>query len=354
MREPKEIVARGFARADDLAVLEEVASRYAVAVTPDLAALIDASDPEDPIARQFIPSAAELDSAPGERADPIGDDAYSPVPGIVHRYPDRVLFKLVHVCAVYCRFCFRREMVGPGKESALSEAGYAGALDYIRSHREIWEVILTGGDPLMLSPRRLSEIVTDLARIEHVKIIRIHTRVPVAEPSRISCELVAALKGRGATTWVALHANHARELTASARAACARLVDAGIPMVSQSVLLRGVNDDVATLEALMRAFVECRIKPYYLHHGDLAPGTAHLRTTLAHGQELMRALRGRVSGLCQPEYVLDIPGGHGKSPVGPVYLTREDSFSGEREPSQETRYRVADYCGEVHVYPPAP
>jgi lysine 2,3-aminomutase len=354
LRAPKEIVSRGFARADDLAVLEEVASRYAVAVTPDLAALIDASDPEDPIARQFIPSAAELDSAPGERADPIGDDAYSPVPGIVHRYPDRVLFKLVHVCAVYCRFCFRREMVGPGKESALSEAAYAGALDYIRSRPEIWEVILTGGDPLMLSPRRLSEIMTDLARIDHVKIVRIHTRVPVAEPSRISDELVAALKCEGVTTWVALHANHARELTATARAACARLVDAGIPMVSQSVLLRGVNDDPATLEALMRAFVECRIKPYYLHHGDLAPGTAHLRTTLARGQELMRALRGRVSGLCQPEYVLDIPGGHGKSPVGPAYLTKEESFSGEREPSQETRYRVADYCGEVHVYPPAP
>ena len=354
LREPKQIVARGFARADDLDVLEEVASRYAVAVTPDLAALIDASDPEDPIARQFIPTAAERDSAPGERADPIGDDAYSPMPGIVHRYPDRVLFKLLHVCAVYCRFCFRREMVGPGKESALSEAAYAAALGYIRSRREIWEVILTGGDPLMLSPRRLSGIVTDLARVDHVKIVRIHTRVPVAEPSPISDELVAALKCQGETTRVALQANHARELTATARAACSRLVDAGIPMVSQSVLLRGVNDDPATLEALMRAFVECRIKPYYLHHGDLAPGTAHLRTSLARGQELMRALRGRVSGLCQPEYVLDIPGGYGKSPVGPSYLTQEESFCGEREPSQETRYRVADYCGEVHVYPPAP
>ena len=354
LREAKDIVAHGLAPADDLAVLEEVASRYAVAVTADLAALIDASDPQDPIARQFSPSAAELDSAPGERVDPIGDDAYSPVPGIVHRYPDRVLFKLVHVCAVYCRFCFRREMVGPGKQSALSEPAYAAALAYIRLHPEIWEVILTGGDPLMLSPRRLAEIMNDLASIDHVKIIRIHTRVPVAEPSRIGDELVMALKCADATTWVALHANHARELTATARAACARLVDAGIPLVSQSVLLRGVNDDLATLESLMRAFVECRIKPYYLHHGDLAPGTAHLRTTLARGQELMRALRGRVSGLCQPDYVLDIPGGFGKSPVGPAYLTREDSFCGEREPSQETRYRVADYCGEVHVYPPAP
>src|SRR6202166_1974038 len=206
----------------------------------------------------------------------------------------------------------------------------------------------------MLSPRRLAEIMADLAAIDHVRIIRIHTRVPVAEPARVSREMVAALKVKGATTWVALHANHVRELTRKARAACAAIVDAGILMVSQSVLLRGVNDDAATLEALLRGFVECRIKPYYLHHGDLAPGTSHLRTTLEHGQQLMRALRGRVSGLCQPDYVVDIPGGHGKSPVGPAYLSQANSFSGEREPDAETRYRIIDYCGEVHLYPPEP
>ena len=360
LREPAELVAHGLARASDLAELENVAARYAVAVTPEIAALIDVNDPNDPIARQFIPTAAELASQPGERADPIGDHARSPVSGIVHRYPDRVLFKLVHVCAVYCRFCFRREMVGPGKDSALPEAAYARALDYIREHREIWEVILTGGDPLMLSPRRLSEIMTDLAAIDHVRIVRIHTRVPVADPRRVTAEMVAALKVTGATCWVALHANHARELTDDARAACARLIDAGIPMVSQSVLLRGVNDDAAALEDLMRAFVECRIKPYYLHHGDLAPGTAHLRTTLAEGQELMRALRGRVSGLCQPDYVLDIPGGAGKSPVGPNYLLPQNPVAGEsdavdgRQARAETRYRVVDYCGGVHFYPPQP
>jgi lysine 2,3-aminomutase len=176
--------------------------------------------------------------------------------------------------------------------------------------------------------------------------------VPVADPARVSAEMVSALQAKGATLWVALHANHARELTAQARAACAALIDAGIPMVSQSVLLRGVNDDVEALEALMRAFVECRIKPYYLHHGDLAPGTAHLRTTLASGRGLMRALRGRLSGLCQPEYVLDIPGGYGKSPVGPDYLAPQESFSGDREPAAETRYHVTDYCGGVHLYPP--
>jgi lysine 2,3-aminomutase len=354
LREAAELVAHGLAPIEQLADLEKVAARYAVAVTPEIAALIDPDDPDDPIARQFIPRRDELVAAPGESADPIGDDAHSPVSGIVHRYPDRVLFKLVQVCAVYCRFCFRREMVGPGKATALSQGGYDNALNYIRAHPEIWEVILTGGDPLMLSPRRLAEIMAELAAIDHVRIIRIHTRVPVADPARISAEMVAALKVKGAVTWVALHANHARELTDKARAACARIVDAGIPMVSQSVLLRGVNDNAAALEALMRALVECRIKPYYLHHGDLAPGTAHLRTTLELGQELMRNLRGRVSGLCQPDYVLDIPGGHGKSPVGPGYLSAANSFSQEREPGAETRYRIADYCGDVHLYPPQP
>ena len=326
--------------------LDKVAARYAVAVTPDVAALIDASDPNDPIARQYVPSADELVTLPSENADPIGDHTHSPVGGIVHRYPDRVLFKLVHVCAGYCRFCFRREMVGPGKETALSDDVYSKALDYIRAHSEIWEVILTGGDPLMLSARRLKEIMADLAAINHVKIIRIHTRVPVADPGRVTDETVDALKAMGATTWVALHANHPRELTGDARTACARMIDAGIPMVSQSVLLRGVNDNAATLEALMRSFVECRIKPYYLHHGDLAPGTAHLRTTLEEGQKLMLSLRGRVSGLCQPDYVLDIPGGHGKAPIGPQYLSQAG------EGGHDRRYRVVDYCGDVHLYPP--
>jgi lysine 2,3-aminomutase len=354
LRQPVDLVAHGLAPASDLAVLQKVAARYAVAVTPDMAALIDPDDPDDPIARQFTPSVEELVRQPGEDPDPIGDHTHSPVTGIVHRYPDRVLFKLVHVCAVYCRFCFRREMVGPGKATALSRDAYDGAINYIRAHSEIWEVILTGGDPLMLSPRRLAEIMADIAALDHVRIIRIHTRVPVADPARISREMIAALKVEGATTWVALHANHARELTDGARAACAGIIDAGIPMVSQSVLLRGVNDDAEALQALMRAFVECRIKPYYLHHGDLAPGTSHLRTTLQHGQELMRALRGRVSGLCQPDYVLDIPGGHGKAPVGPNYLSQPNSFSREREQFEETRYRVVDYCGDVHLYPPKP
>jgi lysine 2,3-aminomutase len=347
LRQPRELVAHGLVSEAALPDLEQVAARYAIAITPDVAALIDPDDAADPIARQYVPSADELLRQPGENADPIGDHAHAPVEGVVHRYPDRVLLKLVHVCAVYCRFCFRREMVGPGKATALSAAAYARALDYIRTHDEIWEVILTGGDPLMLSPRRLRQVMRDLAAIPHVKIVRLHTRIPVAEPGRVTAATVAALKVEGVTTWVAVHANHPREFTPPARAACARLVDAGIPLVSQSVLLRGVNDDVATLTALMRSFVECRIKPYYLHHGDLAPGTAHLRTTLEQGQELMRALRGRVSGLCQPDYVLDIPGGFGKAPVGPTYLAPDEAAAGGN-----ATYRVTDYCGDVHRYPP--
>jgi lysine 2,3-aminomutase len=290
-----------------------------------------------------VPDAAELDVWPQERADPIGDDAHSPVAGIVHRYPDRVLLKPVHVCAVYCRFCFRREMVG--RRPALSRAELAAALDYIRAHSEIWEVILTGGDPLVLSPRRLCEIVKALAGMAHVKVIRVHTRVPVVEPERITSELIRALKSSGKATYVALHVNHARELSERARAACARFVDAGIPMLSQSVLLRGVNDDAATLGELMRALVECRIKPYYLHHGDLAPGTSHWRTDIDEGQALMRALRGRLSGLCQPIYVLDIPGGHGKSPIGPGYLERVGT-------NGAAHYQIEDFNGRRHAYPP--
>ena len=323
------------------AQIAPVAERYAVAVTPAMAALIDAGDPADPIARQFLPDPRELDRREGERDDPIGDQLKSPRPGIVHRYPDRVLLKVVSACPVYCRFCFRREMVGPGKSPMLSEAELAAALDYIRAHPEVWEVILTGGDPLILSPRRVAELTAALGEIPHVKVLRWHTRVPAVAPERLTPELVASLRSRKQAVFVALHANHPREMTAAARAACARLIDAGIAMVSQTVLLRGVNDDACTLEALMRAFVDARIKPYYLHHGDLAPGTAHLRTTIAEGQALMRGLRERLSGLALPLYVLDIPGAHGKVPIGPAYLSEGPEASG---------YTVEDARGALHTY----
>ena len=331
------LVAAGLASGERLADLEKVAARYAVAITPAMADLIDPADPHDPIARQFVPDVRELDTAPDENADPIGDDAHSPVEGIVHRYPDRVLLKLVGACAVYCRFCFRREMVGPGR-GALSRAALAAALDYIRATPQIWEAILTGGDPLILSARRLKGIIAELAAIDHVKVIRLHTRLPIAAPDRVTPALARALRS-GKATFVVVHANHPRELTGAARTAIARFVDAGIPVLSQSVLLRGINDDAETLGALMRSLVECRVKPYYLHHADLAPGTSHMRTSIAEGHDLMRALHGRYSGLCQPAYVLDIPGGHGKSPIGPSYLGADAAT-------------VEDFNGRRHVYPP--
>jgi lysine 2,3-aminomutase len=341
LRRLSELSEAGLAADERRAALERVAAQYAVAITPAMAGLIELADPHDPIARQFVPDPAELDVRPEETPDPIGDEAHSPVAGIVHRYPDRVLLKLTSVCAVYCRFCFRREMIGPGTQ-ALTPHQLDDAFDYIAAHQEIWEVILTGGDPLVLSARRLKQVIAKLAAIPHVKVIRMHTRVPVADPARITPELVRALKTPGKATYVVLHANHARELTDTARAACARLIDAGIPMLSQSVLLKGVNDDPETLGALMRALVECRIKPYYLHHGDLAPGTAYLRTSIESGQKLMRAIHGRLSGLCQPAYVLDIPGGHGKSPIGPNYLSCDGAEG----------YRIEDFNGAQHCYPP--
>jgi lysine 2,3-aminomutase len=343
IRTPAELTDAGFVDPGRLAGIERVAERYAVAISPAMAALIDRADPNDPIARQFVPEAAELNVTPEERADPIGDLAHSPVEGIVHRYPDRVLLKAVHVCPVYCRFCFRREMVGPQGLGTLSPEAMDEAFAYIADHPEIWEVILTGGDPLVLSPRRITEIMQRLAAIDHVKIVRFHTRVPVVEPERIDDALIAALKASGKTAYVALHANHPRELTPTARAACARLVDSGIVMISQSVLLKGVNDDPDTLAALMRAFVETRVKPYYLHHPDLAPGTSHFRLTIAEGRALVAGLRGRISGLCQPTYILDIPGGHGKAAIGPDAIRLENAGC----------YTVSDFKGVEHTYPPS-
>ena len=342
LRSPAALAAAGLIAPDAVPDLAAVAARYAVAVPPALLALIDPTDPDDPIARQVVPSHAELSTTPDEHADPIGDAAHSPVPGIVHRYPDRVLLKLLHVCPVYCRFCFRREVVGPGVEAFLPPEAVEGALTYIATTPAIWEVILTGGDPLMLSPRRLGDIMDRLAAMPHVKIVRLHTRVPVADPARVTDALVDALLRFGRTVYVALHANHPRELSAPARAACDRLVERGIAMVSQTVLLAGINDDVETLASLMRGFVEARVKPYYLHHGDFAPGTSHFRVGLAKGQALVEALRGRLSGLCQPTYVLDLPGGHGKVPAARAALRER----------LDGRHDITDFRGRPHVYPP--
>lgn len=313
LRSAADLAAAGLVAEAQLARLAEVGASYAIALPQPVAALIDASDAADPIGRQYVPSAEELIALPGESADPIGDAPHSPVTGLVHRYPDRVLIKAASTCPVYCRFCFRREKVGPDKGEALTKTDLDTIFSYISEHPEIFEVILTGGDPLMLSAARAREITQRLEAIAHVKLIRWHTRMPVTRPDRITPAYSEALSSQTKSVFLAVHANHAREFTPDAVAACRRLAGQGIALVSQSVLLRGVNDSVDALTGLMRAFLAAGIKPYYLHQLDAAPGTAHFRVPVEEGQALVRALRDAASGLAVPHYVYDIAGGVSKA-----------------------------------------
>lgn len=327
------IAGIGIAMDDSHATLEAVAKKYSISITPQIQKILQ----QDGIKQQFVPSAAELVSTKQELSDPIGDFAHMMVKGLVHRYPDRCLLQPVTVCPVYCRFCFRREVVGQG-EPALTAEQLQTCYDYIKEHEEIWEVILTGGDPLILKPKKLQQIINSLDQIKHVEIIRIHTRIPVVDPDRINDEMLSVLTMRK-PIYIVLHINHPNEFTEVAIAAINKLADSGIVLLGQSVLLKGVNDNVTVLGQLMRNMVKHRIKPYYLHHADLAVGTSHFRTTIDHGQDLMASLRGNYSGLCQPQYVLDIPGGAGKSPIGPNYICKHDGD-----------YKVTSYEGKEHLY----
>lgn len=316
----------------------QVAEQYALAVSPAVLELIGDGDPEQGVARQFLPTPDELTATPAELMDPIGDERHSPVPGIIHRYRDRVLFNVVNTCPVYCRFCFRREAVGPQKPGPKSEQ-IDTALDYIRDHPEIWEVIFSGGDPLILSARRLRSLLQRLRTIDHVGLVRFHSRVPVVAPELITDDILQVLKS-GPTAFVVLHINHPDELSAQACAAIGKIVDAGIPMLSQSVLLRGVNDSAKTLGRLFKDLLKNRVKPYYLHHPDMAKGTGHFRRSIAAGREITTELRRDHSGLCQPHYILEIPGGHGKVPICPDHL---------RSSGGDT-YEVTDLEGRHHTY----
>lgn len=330
-----DLVAAGVLAPKDAAGAEAAARLFPVAVSPEVLATIAAGDPADPIARQYLPSPLELAIAPEERADPIGDEAHAPLKGLVHRHPDRVLLKPTLACAVHCRFCFRREALA--EPETLSDGELADALAYVRAHIDIKEVILTGGDPLVLSPARLKRLVAALSAIPHLTTLRVHSRVPVAAPSLVTDDLIAALTTDKAL-YMVVHVNHARELCDAARTACRAILDAGIPVLSQSVLLKGVNDTADTLVELFEALVAARIKPYYLHHCDLVRGAAHFRTSIADGRALMAEVKRRVSGLALPAYVLDIPGGFGKVPLGPDYGPDADG-------------RVRDPEGREHRYP---
>ena len=331
----------GLVKAENLSKLAKVVENFSLAITPHMQQLITKAADSDPISRQFIPSTKELNILPDETEDPIGDDSFTTVKGIIHRYPDRCLFTPIYVCPVYCRFCFRRAKVGSNKGLTAQELNEA--YNYLNEHKKLWEVIITGGDPLIMKPTFIGKIISRLNEIDHIEIIRIHTRVPLVEPLRINQKMIAALKQKK-TVYIVLHANHPQEFTVEGRQACANLVDAGIPMLSQSVLLKGINDNIDVLSKLMRCFIQNRIKPYYLHQGDLAKGTQHFRTSIAVGQSLMQQLRGRFSGICQPTYVLDIPGGYGKVPIGPSYLYKGSA--------PDDGYQVVDYCGGRHSYCP--
>lgn len=329
---PDDLIREGLADAQDRALLDEVAGAFRIRISPAMAALQGQG-----VRAQFVPQAAELEVRPEELADPIGDDAHRPVRGLTHRYPDRVILHATQTCEVYCRFCFRREAVG--ESGTLAEAEFRQVLDYLRDHPQVWEVILTGGDPMVLSSRRLKEMLDRLADIPSVQVIRFHTRIPVVAPEKITPALVEALDIRPAV-WLVVHTNHPDEITPAAEAAFARLVRAGVPLLSQTVLLKGINADAAVLEALFRALIRSRVKPYYLHHPDLAKGTGHFRLPIAEGQRIMAALRGRISGTALPAYILDIPGGYGKVPIGPDYL----------EPQPDGGWIVTDPQGARHCY----
>ena len=289
-----------------------------MAITPYYLSLIDLQDPNDPIRKQTVPQAAELYIAPEEDADSLHEDVYSPVPGLTHRYPDRVLFLVTDQCAAYCRHCTRRRVAGQ-TDSAMPTAQIDACIEYIRNHPEIRDVLLSGGDAFLVSDERLEYIISRLRAIEHVQIIRLGTRTPVVMPQRVTPELCAMLK-KYHPIWVNTHFNHPSEITPEAAAACAMLADAGIPLGNQSVLLAGVNDCVHVMKELVNQLVRIRVRPYYIYVCDLVPGLSHFRTPVSKGIEIIEALRGHTSGFCVPTFVVDAPGGGGKIPVMPNYV----------------------------------
>jgi lysine 2,3-aminomutase len=332
LKSPEEI-ARFFNL--DLEEVKKIARLFRVQITPHYANLIKTKG--DALYRQVVPDAAELEETDGT-ADPLSEDENSPVPSVVHRYPDRVLFLVSHLCASYCRFCTRKRKVGdPGK---IHPRYIEDGVDYVRSHPEVRDVIISGGDPLMLGDRKLEYILKLLREIPHVEILRLGTRLPCFLPQRITPELVAMLK-KYHPLYVNVHFNHPDEITEESARALNLLADAGIPLGNQAVLLRGVNDEPAVMRKLVQKLLTVRVRPYYLYQADYVKGTAHLRTTVEKGIEIMESLRGWTSGLAVPHFVIDAPGGGGKIPLVPSYL----------QSINDEQVVLRNYAGEVFVYP---
>lgn len=314
-------------------------TKLAMSITPHFFNLIDRDDPNCPIRRQVIPRIEEGWNAPEEMADPCGEDSHMPVPGLVHRYPDRVLFLVTDRCASYCRYCTRSRVVSGVGEQHL-ETQWEPAFKYLEEHTEIRDVLLSGGDPLLFSDDRLDKILTRLRSIKHLQFLRIGSRIPVFLPQRITPELCTMLK-KHHPLFISIHTNHPRELTSEVRDALGRLADAGIPLGNQSVLLRGVNDSVEVQKALVHKLLMCRVRPYYLYQCDLITGSSHLRTSVAEGVAVIEGLRGHTTGYAIPQFVIDGPGGGGKIPINPNYIL--DSAAG--------RVTLRNFEGEIFDYP---
>ncbi|HTR42115.1 MAG TPA: KamA family radical SAM protein [Pseudomonadales bacterium] len=313
--------------------------KLALAITPYFFNLIDPADENCPIRLQVIPKEAETQTAPWEMSDPCGEDSHSPVPGLVHRYPDRVLFLVTDRCASYCRYCTRSRLVSNASGYDFHPE-FDKQIAYIASHPEIRDVLLSGGDPLLFSDEKLEFLLNKLRAIPHIEFLRIGTRIPIFLPQRITPELCAMLK-QFHPLFLSVHTNHPRELTTEARAAIGRLADAGIPLGNQSVLLKNVNDDVFVMKSLVQKLLMCRVKPYYLYQCDLISGSAHLRASVAKGLEIMEQLRGHTTGYAVPQYVIDAPGGGGKVPINPEYVLCRNAG----------RVLVRNYEGKIFEYP---
>src|SRR5271154_2822171 len=316
-------------------------TKLALAITPYFFNLIDPADENCPIRRQVIPRIEETNTAPWEMSDPCGEDAHSPVPGLVHRYPDRVLFLVTDRCAAYCRYCTRSRLVSNASGYDFHPQ-FDRQIEYIRQHPEIRDVLLSGGDPLLLGDEKLEYLLAKLRAIPHLEFLRIGTRIPIFLPQRITPELCAMLK-KYHPLFISIHSNHPRELTSEVREALGRLADAGIPLGNQSVLLRNVNDDAVTMRALLHKLLMCRVKPYYIYQCDLINGSAHLRTSVRKGLEIMESLRGHTSGYAVPQYVIDAPGGGGKVPINPDYVLSRN----------KDRVVIRNFEGRIFEYPEA-
>ena len=314
-------------------------TKLAMSITPHFFNLIDRDDPDCPIRRQVIPRLEEGWTAPEEMADPCGEDSHMPVPGLVHRYPDRVLFLVTDRCASYCRYCTRSRVVSGVGEQHL-ETQWEPAFRYLEKHTEVRDVLLSGGDPLLFSDDRLDKILTRLRSIPHIQFVRIGSRIPIFLPQRITPELCAMLK-KHHPLFLSIHTTHPRELTTEVRDARGRLADAGIPLGNQSVLLRGVNDSVEVQKALVQKLLMCRVRPYYLYQCDLITGSSHLRTAVAEGVSIIEGLRGHTTGYAIPQFVIDGPGGGGKIPINPNYVV--DSSAG--------RVTLRNFEGKIFDYP---